>query len=313
MIPHLPGFFVLLSLLLVGPSMPLGLTIDALAAGVAVAFALGRSYRGRTYVLLSLLILMFVQSILALTIGFTHPTLPPPPETHPASQLWPIFSALIAVNSGLIAVGALAAGCAALFFEFGKSRFGISTTLPQFSFETATPEVQNMVKRLSDVAGIVPPEALIVDSGVPSAFTIRADRRYSLAVSVGLLESLDSAEVEACIAHEIAHLKNRDFRVRSIATLAKLALFARPPSYFLEPAIYRAREFLADETAARMIGGPRALISALSKLSESTTIALVSASVTTCNLTGTGRLREFFGKHPSLKSRITVLQEMNWD
>jgi len=315
MIPHLPGFFVLLSILLVGPSMPLGLAIDAMAAGAAVAFALRRSFRARTYVLLSLLILMFCQSILALIISFTHPALPPPPPTHAVSHLWSIFffTAVMAVNSSLVAIGALAAGCAALFFEFGKSRSGISKNLPQFSFEIAPAEVQNIVRKLSDVAGIAPPEALIVDSGVPSAFTIRAERKYSLAVSVGLLESLDSTEVEACVAHEIAHLRNKDFRVRTMATLAKLALFARPPSYFLEPAIYRAREFLADETAARMIGGPNALISALSKLNESATLALLPTSVTTCNLTGTGRLREFFGKHPSLESRIKMLREMRWN
>lgn len=126
--------------------MPLGLTIDAPAGGVAFAFALGRSFRGRTYVLLSLLILMFVQSVLALTMSLIHP-LPPPPSTHPASNLWPIFSALIAVNSGLIAIGALAAG-PALFFEFGKSRFGISKTLPQYSSEKA-PADQNLNRTFS--------------------------------------------------------------------------------------------------------------------------------------------------------------------
>ena len=110
------------------------------------------------------------------------------------------------------------------------------------------------------------PEVAIVDSGYPSAFTVRANRRYTIAASIGLLESLSEKEVEACLAHEVAHLKNRDFIVRAIATVSKLAVFARPVGYFVEPAVYRAREFLADKTAAELIGGPTMLISALSKL-----------------------------------------------
>lgn len=72
-------------------------------------------------------------------------------------------------------------------------------------------------------------------------FTVRANRRYTIAASIGLLESLSEKEVEACLAHEVAHLKNRDFIVRAIATVSKLAVFARPVGYFVEPAVYRAR------------------------------------------------------------------------
>lgn len=311
----IPRFFVLLTMVLIGPAIPRTLTtaaIVAVAVGLIGAFALKRSFRGRTAVLLGVLVLMVVQSLVFVTFSLSNALTRSPPPEHLADNLWPLFSALFIVNSGAAFVGALAAGCAALFVEFGKSRLDMSKALPDLKFIDAPAEVSDTVKRLADLAGISPPEAVLVDTGTPSAFTIRANRKYSIAVSVGLLESLDPSEVEACIAHEIAHLKNKDFRIRAVATLAKVALFTRPPSYLIEPAIYRAREFLADETAAKMIGGPNSLVSALSKLKDS--IATVSQStpnsMCTCNLAGTSRLHMVFGKHPSLGSRIKVLQEM---
>jgi len=131
-------------------------------------------------------------------------------------------------------------------------------------------------------------------------------------VSVGLLESLEKSEVEACLAHEIAHLKNNDFAVRFLATLAKVALFARPLSYFLEPAVYRAREFLADSTAAELVGGPDALISAFSKLNDSSNLESdLPSSACVCGLKGRRRLFGIFDKHPTLEDRLRILREMN--
>lgn len=151
-----------------------------------------------------------------------------------------------------------------------------------------------------------------MDSGTPSAFTIRAKRKYVLAVSIGLLESLDTEEVEACLAHEISHLKNKDFNWRFIATVAKVALFAKPLSYLIEPAVYRGREFLADRTAAILIGGPNALISALSKLGESQALDVSTSAGTVCMCSLNHRTSFFriFDKHPSIHARIRSLQEM---
>jgi heat shock protein HtpX len=122
---------------------------------------------------------------------------------------------------------------------------------------------------------------------------------------------LDGKEVEACLAHEIAHLKNNDFTVRFIATLAKVALFARPLSYLLEPAVYRAREFMADITAAKLVGGPEALISALSQLKESSNLdTAIAGSSCLCNLTAPRGVCRMFDKHPALEDRIKALREM---
>lgn len=312
MIHLIPGFFVLLTTVLIGPSIHRTLAVTGIiVAGLISAFALNRSFRWRTTALLGVMILMVVQSLVFVTFSLSNALTRSPPPEHFADGLWPLFSALFMLNSGAAFVGALAAGCAALFVEFGKSRLDMSKALPELKFIDAPAEVSDTVKRLADLAGISPPETVLVDTGTPSAFTIRANRKYSIAVSVGLLESLDAGEVEACIAHEIAHLKNKDFRVRALATLAKVALFARPLCYLIEPAIYRAREFFADETAAKMIGGPNSLVSALSKLRESTTMTSQSIpnTICTCNLVGASNLHKIFGKHPSLEARIKMLQE----
>ena len=118
--------------------------------------------------------------------------------------------------------------------------------------------------------------------------------------------------MEACLAHEISHLKNKDFVWRFMATVAKVALFAKPLSYLIEPAVYRGRELKADKTAARMIGGPDALISALSKLGESqaSNIATTAGNVCTCYLNSSNGFFRIFNKHPEIHARIRSLQEM---
>jgi len=209
-------------------------------------------------------------------------------------------------------VGVLAAAVAAVYIEFGRSRISVAEAFPELRFVEAPQQLRNEVNRLAVSAGIPRPEVSVVDSGTPSAFTIRSNRKYIVAVSVGLLESLDGKEVEACLAHEISHLKNRDFTWRFIATIAKVALFAKPLSYVIEPAVYRGREFLADRTAAKLVGGPSALISALFKLGEaqSLSISRSAGTVCMCNLShGSGFFR-IFDKHPDIPARIRSLQEM---
>jgi heat shock protein HtpX len=216
------------------------------------------------------------------------------------------------VNFALSLLGVIGAGFAAIMIGFGRSRISLSKVFPHVSFLEAPADLKQKVALLSEKAGISAPGICLIDSGSPSAFTVRANRRYSIAVSVGLLESLEESEIEACLAHEVAHLKNNDFEMRFLATIAKVALFARPLSHFLEPAVYRSREFLADSTAAGLVGGPNALISAISKLKESTDLEpALPNSTCVCNLYSRRRLiLRLFDKHPSLEDRLRVLQEM---
>jgi heat shock protein HtpX len=285
------------------------MTIAFIAGILVLALMLSRSFRYRTIALLSVLGIMLLQSLqfvfVGLSVEFFEPHL-----FH--EEIWNFFSTLFTLNLGLSILGAIAAVCAAAYIEFGKSRMSLARIFPELRFLDPPKQVKSMVRRLASSAGIQPPEVCLVDSGTPSAFTTRSKRKYVVAVSIGLLESLDKEEVEACLAHEISHLKNKDFVLRLLATVAKVALFAKPLSYLIEPAVYRAREFLADRTATLLIGGPEALISALTKLEQSQSLGILmsSGTVCICNLNGVSRFFRILDKHPDIHARIRALQEM---
>ena len=309
MIRPFPGYLLILSWLLIGPSVPAPSVIALIAGGLILALALRRSFRYHSIALLSILGIMLLDSLPIVFVGL-HVELIEPHVFH--GDVWNFFSTMFTLNLGLTVVGALAAVCAAAYIEFGRSQMSVANMFPEFRFLDAPKQVRSTVDNLASSAGVQTPDVCLVDSGTPSAFTIRSRHKYVVAVSVGLLESLDKEEVEACLAHEISHLENKDFPLRFLATVAKVALFAKPMSYLLEPAVYRAREFLADRTAAMLMGGPRALISALSKLDESQTLGISESSVSVCmcNLNGGSRFFKILDKHPDIHARIEALQGM---
>ena len=304
-------YFVFLVSVVIGPSAPMVWSVIITAVGLVTAFALRRSFRGRTIALLGILGMMLADGLLFVLVS-SHIDALGRASMHSAGASWNFFSILHAVNLGVAIAGVIAAVCAMFFISFKSSRIGVSKMFPQLEFlEIAPTQIKDTVEKLASFAGVAPPEVWLVDSGVPSAFTVRANNRYSIALSVGLLESLDSEEIEACIAHEISHLKNGDYIVRLLATLAKVALFTKPLSYLIEPAIYRAREFLADKTAAELIGKPDALISALSKLKDSSPLtAMSTGSVCVCNLSGRDSFLRILDKQPDIDARIQTLREM---
>jgi heat shock protein HtpX len=305
-------YLIFLVSVVIGPSQLAKWTLFLTAVGLTAAFVMKRSFHGRTVVLLGMLGMMFGESLLFVAVSSYVDMLGRAPA-HVVRASWDYFSILHALNLGIVLIGGFAAACAGLFIGLKKTRIGMSKMFPQLQFlEPAPVRVRETVERLACLAGVAPPNVSLVDSGVPSAFTVWANRKYSLALSVGLLESLDDGEVEACLAHEISHIKNGDFIVRFLATLAKIALFAKPLSYFIEPAVYRVREFLADRTAAQLIGGPDALISALSKLKDSDSPAVTSPQdlMCVCNLCGGKSMLRILDKQPDLKARIETLREM---
>jgi heat shock protein HtpX len=310
MIHQVPRFLFMLTWLLIGPSTLANTAIILMAEILILAIALTSSFRYRTVALLGVLGIMLVQSYQSVLISF-HLEFLEPHLFH--EEIWNFFSTIFTLDLTLTIIGAIAAACAAAYIELGKSRMSVTQIFPKLRFLDAPTQLRNMVATLARSAGIQAPTVSLVDSGTPSAFTIRTHRKYVVAVSIGLLESLNNEEVEACLAHEISHLKNKDFTWRFVATVAKVALFAKPLSYLIEPAVYRAREFLADRTATMLIGGPRALISALSKLAESQSVgpAKSSETVCMCNLNGGRGFFGLLGKHPDIYARIRALQEMS--
>ena len=222
------------------------------------------------------------------------------------------LSILFKANLWFAGFGAVAAALVAAYVYFGKSRLEMLRISPSAVPIENPMWLRETVLDLANRANVSCPEVCLVDSGTPQAFTVRARSKYVIALSVGMLECFETKQIEACIAHEIAHIKNNDFTIRFLATLGKVAVFSKPMSYLIEAAIYRAREFLADRTAASLIGGPDALISVLAKLGElnsHSSIPVTTSLVCAC-LSGRGDVRRIFDKHPSLESRIKLLSEL---
>jgi len=311
-----PGAMMFLAWVLIGPLnirhelwLPT-LIFSALSiTALGLTFIRKRSYRFQSIAFLAVLGIMFFESLQSIA-SWLHIELIDSSlvEGEAARHFLSFFFTL---NVGLAAVGTVAAVCVAFSLELRKSHLPLAKLFPEMRFEVAPLEVTRSVERLSTTMGVVPPKVTLVDSGDPAAFITRSKREYVLAVSVGLLESLSAKELDACLAHELSHVKNNDFSVRSLATAARVALFAHPLSHLIEPAVYRAREFLADRTAADL-SERGALVSALSKLRESQNYVATHGSIGTACLfgsVGTNSFFNLFAKHPTLEKRIRALQE----
>jgi len=312
-----PGVLLFVAWVLIGPLhihhelwLPTLILSTLSITALGLPFIVKRSYRSQSIALLAVLGIMFFESLQSIA-SWLHIELIDSSLVE-GEEVRHLLSFFFTLNVGLAAVGAVAAVCVALSLELRKSHLPLTRLFPEMTFETAPLEVMGSVERLSTAMGIVPPKVTLIDSGDPAAFITRSKREYVLAVSVGLLESLSAEELDACLAHELSHVKNNDFSVRSFATAARVALFSHPLGHLIEPAVYRARELLADRTAADL-AERGALISALSKLRESQNYVAAHRSIGTACLfdsVGTNPLFRLFDKHPTLEKRIRALQEL---
>jgi len=162
------------------------------------------------------------------------------------------------------------------------------------------PELHRTVDRLAQQADLPKPTVAVADSRAPNAFaTGRSQDSATVCVTRGIMDSLDQAELEGVLAHELAHIKNRDVMVMTIAsflsTIAFLVvrwgwLFAggddraesQAPvlvailvslvvwvlSFLLIRALSRYREYAADRGGAAITGNPAALASALMTIDQ---------------------------------------------
>ena len=126
--------------------------------------------------------------------------------------------------------------------------------------------------------------------------------------SMGILNALDPRELEAVAAHELAHIKNRDFSLMAVVTALKLIFFYNPVSYLAASMVSREREYLADEVGTKAISRTRQLKSALVKISSIKTGQRQSIITRlTTNLfvySQIGSLKAAFAAHPNLDTRL---------
>ena len=213
------------------------------------------------------------------------------------------------------------------------------------------PELHAMVEELAGRAGLPKPKVYISPSPQPNAFaTGRNPSHSAVAVTEGLMQQCPPEEIRAVLAHEMAHIRNRDILIGSVAAaiataisfVANMAMFAglfggssdddEGPSGasmllmaivapiaagMLQMAVSRSREFEADRVGARISGDPLALASALRRLERVSQqapmdIAPAQASAWIVNpLTGNRRdMSRLFMTHPPVAERVARLEQL---
>lgn len=212
-------------------------------------------------------------------------------------------------------------------------------------------EIYNMVERLTANAGIPMPRLYITDSTQPNAFaTGRNPKHSAVAVTQGLLNILNYEELEGVIAHELAHIKNRDVLISTIAAvmagvittmanwaqwalmfgmgnsdeeegsgfLASLPLIILGPiaAMLVQMAVSRSREYLADSTGARIAGHSRGLSNALLKLDQASRVVPMDVNPAVSHMfivnpLSAKRLMNLFSTHPTIEDRVRRLQNSN--
>jgi heat shock protein HtpX len=207
------------------------------------------------------------------------------------------------------------------------------------------PELVGIVQQLASRAGLPMPKVYLVDSPHPNAFaTGRNPENAAVAATTGLLAMLSRDEIAGVMAHELAHVKNRDTLIMTmtatiagaISFLANFGLFFRGgddnrgnalamimavivapfAAMIVQMAISRTREYGADRGAAEISRNPRALASALAKLHHGAArvpnpVSLRNPAAASLYIvpSGTGR-DKLFSTHPDTGNRIAALEAM---
>jgi len=212
------------------------------------------------------------------------------------------------------------------------------------------PELYATVKRLADKAEIPLPKVYVMDEEQPNAFaTGRNPEHGVVAVTTGIMRILSREELEGVLAHELAHIKNRDILVATVAAaiagaISYLAQMAQWTAIFggrrdddgegsspvaalvmmivgplaamvIQMAISRSREYGADAGGATISGNPRHLANALRKLHAASHSIPMHASPATAHmfivspLSG-GGIFKLLSTHPPMEERIARLESM---
>jgi heat shock protein HtpX len=213
------------------------------------------------------------------------------------------------------------------------------------------PELYGMVRRLAANAGIPMPRVYVIDDPQPNAFATGRDPEHAaVAINTGLMNLCSREEVAGVMAHELAHVKNRDTLIMTITAtiagalgmLANFAMFfgggnrdgegrgvgpiggilimilAPIAAMLVQMAISRTREYVADAEGARISGDPLALASALERLESG--VAHIpnptaeanpaTAHLFIVNPLSGASMSSLFSTHPAIADRVARLRAM---
>jgi heat shock protein HtpX len=198
------------------------------------------------------------------------------------------------------------------------------------------PGLHSTLERLAARAGVAKPKLYLIQDGLPRAMAAgRGPRGSTVAVSTGLLSAMSPAELEAVLAHELAHVRHRDIVVQTsvvviAATLLELSRiggwFSRALLFFLGPIasafvhlmLSPNREYLADRAAAWICDSPHPMADALVGLEQASELVAFSGSPATEPLYTVNPFLEeglaaLFVTHPPVGERVRRLRELDPD
>jgi len=261
----------------------------------------------------------------------------------------------------LIAIGGIIGGQDGVIFafifaailNFGSYWFSDKIVLAIYRAQPVgpreAPELHNIVSRLAQRANLPMPKIYIVPVDSPNAFaTGRNPKHAVVAVTSGLMRNLSLQEIEGVLAHELAHVKNRDILIGAIAaTLAGavtmlarmaswaamfgggrddedrgnglgfliLAIVAPLAAILIQMAISRSREYAADHDGSEISGTPLALADALRKLEMAARNRPLALNPSTAHIFIVNPLKRnfiatLFSTHPPIQKRIERLENM---
>jgi heat shock protein HtpX len=258
-------------------------------------------------------------------------------------------AALAAAGAGavtlVVVIGLLTLAQLFLSDKLGLAAMGAKEVSPE-----EAPGLHAMIERLCIQADLPKPKIAVADMDIPNAFAMgRSQKSATVCATTGIMRALSPAELEGVMAHELAHVKNRDVLIMTVASffasvaamMTQFGLFfgggdgddeGAPAflvvllvsflvyilSFFLMLALSRYREFAADRGAAIVTGRPSALASALVKISGA------MQQVPTRDLREAERMNAFFivptsvkgaiqtlfSTHPPMEKRIARLQQL---
>jgi len=250
------------------------------------------------------------------------------------SALFVAVGGLVGGTSGIILFLVIAVGFNFAMFWF-SDRLALKMSRARPLEPGEAPDLVADVEDLAQRARIPVPRLYLMPSQQPNAFaTGRSPKHSAVAVTEGLLALMPRDQVRGVIAHELAHIRNRDVLVTTIAHFLQFQwlfggdddesplgfvgmlaaiLIAPIAAMLLQFAVSRQREFLADATAAELLGTGRPLADALGTLQRGVEVLPMevnpaSASLYIVNPLAGGGMSALFSTHPPIAARIERLR-----
>lgn len=167
----------------------------------------------------------------------------------------------------------------------------------------APKQVTSEFKSIARQMGVPSAELRLSENTIPVSFASHTDKPV-VVMSERLLSLLKQDELEAVMAHELAHIRNSDTSLKALVTAYKTVLPIDPVVRLVEAAFHREREMAADETAAKTTRKPLSLAQALLKIYEAFPRKSL-ASYGALSILGTGST--LMSRHPPIRQRINQL------